>query len=297
MRRARGFTLLEVVVALAVLAVALVAVLDINAHAVYSHIYAKKLTIATLLARSKMVDLEQKLFDEGNNADDEEDSGDFGADGWAQYKWRSKIIVPKTNGLSPEQLFGALFNLPLGGGEGDDGAGGLGGLMSGLFGAGGKTPPGGAPAAVGAAGAAGGLAGALGPMAGIAQMQFTQMVDTLQRSVREVHLTVSWKEGSRTESIDLVTHVVAMGPGSDRNGGALAAAGLGAGSESYVRPDGTPAQAPQPCPSGAGMCDKDGTPLMTPAQRAGNVMPPGGGLPNRFQGSGTGLPAAPGGFR
>ena len=28
------------------------------------------------------------------------------------------------------------------------------------------------------------------------QMQFTQMVDQLQKSVREVHLTVSWKEGS-----------------------------------------------------------------------------------------------------
>jgi general secretion pathway protein I len=298
-RSQRAFTLLEVIVALAILGVSLMAILDINSQAVYSHVYAKKLTVATLLARGKMVDLEQKLYDSGLNGDDEEDSGDFGEEGWPSYKWRAKVIVPKTNGLSPEQLFGALFNLPMG--DGKDGAGGLGGLMSGLFGAGGKTPPGGAAAAA-AAGAAGGaqnaMAGALGPMAGIAQQQFTQMVDQLQKSVREVHLTVTWKEGKLTESIDLVTHVVSMGPGTDRNGGAAAVAGLGSGGDSYVRPDGTPAQSPQACPSGAGMCDKDGTQLMTAAQRAGAGAAPqlqGNGLMPRLTPSGVGTVQLPGG--
>jgi general secretion pathway protein I len=280
----KGFTLLEVVVALAILGVSLVAVLEINAQAVASHVYAKRLTIATLLARSKMVDLQQQLYDKPLNADDEEDSGDFSEEGWPSFKWRSKIIVPKMNGLSPEQLFGALFNLPLGG-EGGDGAGGL---LSGLFGASGKAggasgaAPGGAP---GGAGGAAGLLGAMGPMAGMAQQQFTQMVDVLQKSVREVHLTVTWKEGRLTESIDLVTHVVSLGPGSDRNGGAAAAAGApqGSATDSWVRPDGTPARAPQASPTGAGMVDADGTPLITAAQYAaqnggapGTNAPPGG---------------------
>jgi general secretion pathway protein I len=304
----RAFTLLEVVIALAILAVSLTAILDINAQAVYRHVYAKKLTVATLLARSKMVDLEQKLHDTALNADDEEDSGDFGEDGWPSFKWRAKIIVPKTNGLAPEQLFGALFNLPLGGG-GDE-KDGLGGLLGGLFGAGGKGGAGAAAAAAGAGlglssaptpGGAGGLA-ALGPMAGIAQQQFTQMVDQLQKSVREVHLTVTWKEGKIVESIDLVTHVVSMGPGSDRNGGALASAGLGSGSDSLVRPDGTPAKAPQPCPSGQGMCDSDGTPLVTAAQKAAGAAAPGlpGGLPAnlpKLNPLGVGNVLNPGGFR
>lgn len=285
--RTRGFTLLEVVVAMAILSVSLMAILAINSQAIYTHVYAKKLTVATLLARSKMVDLEQKLYDQGLNGDDEEDAGDFNDEGWPSYKWRSKIIVPKTNGLSPEQLFGALFNLPMGDGkEGKDGSGGLASLMSGLFGAGGKGGAAGAAGGAAAAAAAAGggqnaMAAALGPMAGVAQMQFTQMVDQLQKSVREVHLTVTWKEGNITESLDLVTHVVSLGPGSDRNGGALAAAGLGSGSDSYVRPDGTPAQAPTPCPSGTGMCDRDGTQLMTAAQRAAGGAVPGapGGLP------------------
>lgn len=311
----RAFTLLEVVVALAILAVSLMAVLDINSNAVYSHVYAKKLTVATLLARGKMIDLEQKLYDEGLNAEDDEDAGDFSDEGWPSYKWRAKIIVPKTNGLSPEQLFGALFNLPLGG-TGADGAGGAAGLLGALFGAGGKgdpaaaagLPPGTQP---GGQGGAAGLLGALGPMAGVAQAQFTQMVDQLQKSVREVHLTVTWKEGKLTESFDLVTHVVSLGPGSDRNGGAAGAAGVASASagDTWVRPDGTPARSPRPAPTGVGMVDDDGTPLMTASQRGlsnpAQLLPEmGAGLKNvfgpagRMQTPGTGSVLKPqGGFR
>lgn len=261
---ARGFTLLEALVALGILGVSVLAIFDISSQAVYSHVYAKKLTVATLLARSKMTDLEQKMYDEPLPADDEEDAGDFSAEGWPGYKWRAKIIAPKTNGLSPEQLFGALFNMPMGGDSKD----GPGSILGSLFG-----PKGGAAAANPAAAAAAqggpaGALGALGPMAGMMQQQFTQMVDQLQKSVREVHLTVSWKEGKITESIDLVTHIVSLGPGSDRNGGAAAAAGqAGAGQNGgLVRPDGTPARAPRPGPNGVGFVDDDGTPLVQGAQ-------------------------------
>lgn len=258
----RAFTLLEVLVALAILAVSLVAVINVNSVAVAGHVYAKKLTVATLLARSKMTDLEQKLYDEPLPADDDEDAGDFSDEGWPSFKWRARIIVPKTNGLTPEQLFSALFNLPLG--DGKEG-GGAGGLLGSLFGAAGAGATGatGATAAPGAApGGAGGLAGlAAGPL----QQQFTQMVDQLQKSVREVHLTVSWKEGKLVESIDLVTHIVSMGPGSDRNGGAAAASGQPQNG-GLVRPDGTPARSPRPSPTGMGFVDDDGTPLTNPAQ-------------------------------
>jgi general secretion pathway protein I len=133
-------------------------------------------------------------------------------------------------------------------------------------------------------------------MAGMAQQQFTQMVDQLQKSVREVHLTVTWKEGKLTESIDLVTHVVSMGPGSDRNGGAAAAAGApNAQNGGLVRQDGTPPHGqPKPCPGGAGMCDTDGAPLVSPAQNGlmgnpgMNGLPPGG-LRSLPAGIGTGL--------
>lgn len=212
---ARGFTLLETVVAMAILSLALMAIFDLNAGAVRMHAYTKKLTVATLLARSKMTDLEQKLYDDGMSADDEEDDGDFSEEGWPSFKWRAKIIAPKTDNLPPEQLLAAVFNIPMGGG--DDSGNGDGttdplSAIAGMFGGG--------AGANGAQGAAGGMAGMLGPMAGLAQGQFTQLVDTLTKSVREVHLTVYWKDGKEIESIDVVTHVVSMGPGSDRNGGA-----------------------------------------------------------------------------
>jgi general secretion pathway protein I len=207
---ARGFTLLETVVALAILALALMAIFDLNAGAVSNHAYTKRLTVATFLARSKMTDLEQQLHDKGFSNDDDEESGDFSEEGWSQFKWRARILAPKTQGVSPEQFVSAIFNVPLSA-EG----GGLDGMLEGAMGAGG---------AAGAAGAAtgGGLAAAMGPLI---QGQFTQMVDQITKSVREVHLTVSWRDGTQVESFDLVTHVVSLGPGSDRNGGA--ARGLG----------------------------------------------------------------------
>jgi general secretion pathway protein I len=45
-----------------------------------------------------------------------------------------------------------------------------------------------------------------------------QLIQQIQRSVREVHLTVSWKDGRRTESIDVVNDVFSLRQGSDRNG-------------------------------------------------------------------------------
>ncbi|MDP3237574.1 MAG: prepilin-type N-terminal cleavage/methylation domain-containing protein [Myxococcales bacterium] len=273
----RAFTLLETVVAMSILAVSLMAILDINSTAIAAHIYSRKLTVATLLARSKMTDIEQKLYDEPLPADDDEDAGDFSQEGWPSYKWRAKIIAPRTNGLTPEQMFGALFNLPLGGGDGKDGAASP---LAALFGSGGA--PGGAAGLAGAAaalggggapGGGGGLGGLMGALGGANPLtaQFQQMVDTLQKSVREVHLTVTWKEGKLTESIDLVTHIVSLGPGSDRNGGAAAVAGApaGAAAEAFVDAmTGQPVANAQPGPNGQMINPATNQPVITAAQFA-----------------------------
>jgi general secretion pathway protein I len=212
----RGFTLLEVVIALAILSTSLMAIFNLNSGAVASHGYAKRLTVATLLARGKMIDLEQKIHDEGAPGDDDEESGDFSEEGWPSFKWRAKIIAPKTSGVTPEQLLSALFNVPMGG----EGGGGLEGLL------GGEESKGGGEAAG---------AGMLGPLAGLAQGQFAQMTQQIAQAVREVHLTVSWKDGRNTESVDVVTHVVSLGPGSDRNGGGVAGeANAAQGQDVYV---------------------------------------------------------------
>jgi general secretion pathway protein I len=220
-RNPRGFTLLETVIALAILALALMAIFDLNSGAVANHVYTKRLTVAAFLARSKMTDLEQKLYDEGFSSDDDEESGDFSDEGWPQFKWRAKIIAPKTDGVSPDQLVGAIFNLPMGGADGD--MGGIAALFGGGAGADGKGGSSGGPVPAG-----GGMAGMA---AGMAQPMFNQMIDQLTNAVREVHLTVTWREGKVVESMDVVTHVVSLGPGSDRNGGAAAAAAAATGTQ------------------------------------------------------------------
>ena len=230
--RRPGFTLLEVVVAMAILGVALLAIFDLNAGAVASHAYVKRITVATQLARAKMTDLEQDLYDKGFEVDDAERSGDFSAEGWSGFTWKARILAPRTSGVSPDKLLEALFAIPPGEGGG----------LAALFGSFGGADAGAALAALasratqaagptnsplppGATGPSG--LSALGPFGAIAETQVGQLVDQIQRGVREVHLTVSWKEGSRTESLDVVTHVVSLRQGSDRNGTPGAVPGAG----------------------------------------------------------------------
>ena len=214
---AGGFTLLECVVALAILGLSLMAIFDLNAGAVASHAYTKRLTVATLLARSKMTDLEQQLYDEGFSTDDQEVDGDFSEEGWASFKWKAKILAPRTEDVSPDQLLSALFGLPAGQGGGLDAlfGGALGGTGAGAkIGDQKKTgdQESAAPENPTQAGAG------LGPLAGMAQAQMQQLVSQIGQSVREVHLTVSWPDGKDTDTLDLVEDVVSTGAGSDRNG-------------------------------------------------------------------------------
>lgn len=279
MRRSQGFTLLEVVVALAILGMALMAIFDLNAGAVSNHVYTKRLTVASLLARSKMTDLEQDLYDDGFSLDDKEESGDFSAEGWNQFKWRARIIAPKTDGVTPDQLIGAIFNLPIGDSGSGDPMSGLAGLFGG--GAEGGAASGGPQAA--------GLGGMGGAAMGMAQPMFTQMVEQITQTVREVHLTVFWQEGTQVESIDLVTHIVSLGPGSDRNGGAAAAQGGGSDNQ-WVTQDGRPVANPIPGPNGV-MLDPA---TRQPLRRLSDAQQEMGG---RRGNMGGGNPMMPGGFR
>jgi hypothetical protein len=62
-------------------------------------------------------------------------------------------------------------------------------------------------------------------MAGMAQTQLSQLTQQIAQVVREVDLTISWKDGKNVETVDVATHVVSMGTGGDRNGTTAAATG------------------------------------------------------------------------
>lgn len=91
-RRADGFTLLEIVIALAVLAIALIALLTLRNRDVALQAHARHLVTATSLARAKLEELSRVA-----EADQTETSGDFG-DHYPGYVWKREVeptLVPE----------------------------------------------------------------------------------------------------------------------------------------------------------------------------------------------------------
>ena len=94
MRRRRsssGFTLLEIMVAIAILSSTLVVLLSIVTNNVRSTNHAKMTTSATLLARTKMVDIEDEILDNGFTDNDENAAGSFKELGYPQFRWETSI--------------------------------------------------------------------------------------------------------------------------------------------------------------------------------------------------------------
>jgi general secretion pathway protein I len=198
----KGFTLLEVMISLAILAVALVAISDLNGGAVQMHAYGRRATEATLLLKGKMLDVEDDLQKNGFSDFSDEKHGTFDSEGSPDYGWSAEILKPDVQ-LDPAQLLGML-------GVGGDKkqqkpSGGLAGAASAL-----AAQLGGAQAAM--QGLQGGGAGALlgGPLGGMLQGQAKTFIEQLKKSVREVRLTVSWKDGSQLRNVSASQMIVIL---------------------------------------------------------------------------------------
>lgn len=195
-RGARGFTLLEVMVALGLLAAALMAIADLTGNALRNHEYARDLSAATLLARGKMAELEQKYEDEGFRDFDQHDDGDFSDASRPDVRWHVDLIRPDPD-LSADQLFSLVA------GTGTDPQA----LISRVMGsAGGATASGTDQASTSSASPAAALVSRL------IQAQLTTFGETLKKSFREMRLTVSWRDGKATHSFTVTTHLVVLNP-------------------------------------------------------------------------------------
>jgi general secretion pathway protein I len=92
MRRTQGgFTLLEVMVAFAILSLTLVVMLGIVTNNVRATNHAKLTTTATFLARGKMIDVEDQVLYNGFTTDNEKASGTFKDDGFPHIRWETAI--------------------------------------------------------------------------------------------------------------------------------------------------------------------------------------------------------------
>jgi general secretion pathway protein I len=90
-RRAAGFSLLEVMVAMAILSLAVVVLIRITTGNVRAAAHARFVTNATFLARAKLASMEDSIVADGFTDSDEEDGGDFGEEGFPQVRWSSII--------------------------------------------------------------------------------------------------------------------------------------------------------------------------------------------------------------
>jgi general secretion pathway protein I len=194
-----GFTLLEVMISLAILAVSLVAISGLTGGAVAMEAYSRRATEATLLLRAKMNDLEDQLHKDGFSDFDDDKRGTFDEEGAPAYAWRAEILKPDVQ-IDPTQLLGLLG---VGTGKPGDASKSGNPLTQGIAAAAGALG-GSAPGMSGAAALAG------GPFAGFLQGQAQGFIETLKKSVREVRVTVSWKDGKEERSISASQEMVIL---------------------------------------------------------------------------------------
>lgn len=174
MRRApgsSGFTLLEVMVALAIMAISLTVLLQIATNNARATNHARMVTTATFLARGKMVDIEDVILEKGFTDTSQEDAGDFRERGFPEFTWESfveRVELPADATLKTQQAVG------------DQTA---------------KSPS--SPMQL--------MTGFLG---GIASSFVEPIRVGLQESVRKVTLTVVWSEPGRPpQTVELVEYV------------------------------------------------------------------------------------------
>lgn len=180
--RDRGFTLLEVMLALSILAVTLVGLLGRTTGNVRITQESALRGTAAALARGQMYEIEDELLREGFQDLDQTLEGDFGEQGWGQIHWRAaieKVEVPNLDAMKGLQ-----------GGEGDDPEQGGGGLIGQFM---------------------GGMGGGMGAEdtsmdAALISSQFEMFRQVLEASIRKVTLTLTWKVGTEDQEMVVVCY-------------------------------------------------------------------------------------------
>ena len=244
---ARGFTLLEVMIALALLGLALTVLIKSASGSIFNAEQAHMLGVATDLARGKMYDIEEILLKDGFSDSDQSQNDEkcFEEEGWPNICYTYKIDEPKLPSLdqlqamSEKQAKAAL-------GSGSGGSAALGSAAS---------------AALGSAGLGGfensALGGMLGMLGGGKQditaaqggsliaSQYSMFQDILKVSVRKVTLNMKWKVLGHDRDMKIVaffTDAAAMdkvlqGLGSqDLSDTGAAGSGAGSGGSGSGRP-------------------------------------------------------------
>lgn len=150
--KSRGFTLLEILVAVAIFSISMVALMSISGNTLVVSGRAERTTIATMLARQKMTDIEielDKAMKKNEFPDEKSEEGEFD-EPFEDYSWAMEI---------------RRVELP---------------------------------------------APVTGEEGGMQEMVGRQLTDEISKTIRELKLTVKWKELEEEQSFDVITHIVKL---------------------------------------------------------------------------------------
>ena len=202
-----GFTLLEVMIALAILAAGLALAIAAAASNLAAAHRAQQLVAAVNLARGKMYDIEEELMREGfQELEQSFGPDDFSEEGFPNITWEAKAEKVELPGLAQVQAAA--------GASGEEGGGGaLGGMFGGAGGAAARAGEGGTDPAASAG-------------SGLIASQFETIATVLEMSIRRVTLKVTWHVGKDTEEMTVVCYF------TDPTGVDRGLAGSGGGGDS-----------------------------------------------------------------
>jgi general secretion pathway protein I len=200
--RALGFTLLEVLVAIAILGLALSVILGAQTGLFSNAKRAQRLSIATGLARCRMSELELQLLQRGYPLIDEESEGeccmDEVADGFS-CAWKiQRVELPEASNLDAEGADGGIAES-----EGVGPFAALSELQKGGGAALGENPDIGALAEQLTAGS--GETGGLVSM--VMGLVYPSLKPMLEASIRKVTVDVKWREGVKDRSLTLTQYL------------------------------------------------------------------------------------------
>lgn len=218
MRTRRGFTLLEVMVAVAILGLGLTVILSAQAGLFAASTHIRNESQAINLARCKMGEIEEELLRTGYPEIDQKDDGpccDDEQTGSMSCSWKiERVELPESSELSESNPAGdnASLNLdtPSSGSGMPKGTGAFGALLSaGQNDAGILAAAGGADGGVQALSsmmgeASGGVSG-LAPL--VMSIVYPSLKPMLEASIRKITLVVNWKEGSKQRDLTIVQYV------------------------------------------------------------------------------------------
>ena len=235
--RQEGFSLLEVMVAIAILGLSLSVIVRITSMNVRAAAHARLLTAATFLARGKLAAVEDDIIALGFTDSDQEDAGNFRDEGFERFRWSSlieRVELPTDVGAQAQQAASAKTTAA-------------------------ETGPSANP-----------MAAMTGMLGGFMSTLIEPVRVGLQESVRRVTVKVMWPELGRDEqSFEVVTYMtdpskldLAMGTGALQGGtgGTAGTAGAGSGAGSGAAGSGGGARSGAGGATGSGNANPGGQP-------------------------------------